>query len=151
VKSVKQKPVKMRNETDLLSACLKTLEANGVMCWRQNSGAARYESEAGDSYYVSMTGKMRGVSDIIGLLPGGRFLAVECKWMDGRIKKHQQEFLDAVNRSGGLGVVVRSIAELREKVLIHARTASDVAGGSKSEIARESGNEAQRPRACDAN
>jgi hypothetical protein len=56
-----------------------------------------------------------GCSDVLGLLsPSGRFLAVEVKRVGGRLTERQRGFLDAINRAGGLGVVVHSAAELQQ-------------------------------------
>ena len=57
-----------------------------------------------------------GVSDILGILPGGRLLAVEVKTNRGRVSPLQQLFLDAINRKGGLAFVARSVDEVRMEV-----------------------------------
>ena len=57
-----------------------------------------------------------GVSDILGILPGGRLLAVEVKTNRGRVSPLQQLFLDAINRYGGLGFVARSVEDVRREV-----------------------------------
>jgi len=125
---MKQKIVKMRSETELVAACVATLKANGCLVWRQNSGGFTDD----EGRYVAMQWGIKGVSDIIGLLPGGRFLAVEVKWRSGALRPHQEDFLKAVNEAGGLGVVVRSIAELRERVLIHAESTRDIEGSTET-------------------
>ncbi|OCC14769.1 hypothetical protein DBT_1829 [Dissulfuribacter thermophilus] len=53
-----------------------------------------------------------GVSDILGVLPGGRFLAIEVKTRRGRLTRRQEAFLSAVNRQGGLGFVARSLEDV---------------------------------------
>jgi hypothetical protein len=58
----------------------------------------------------------RGSADIIGLLPGGRFLAVECKSAKGRLSPVQAAWLGEVERSGGAVFVARSADELRTKM-----------------------------------
>jgi hypothetical protein len=55
-----------------------------------------------------------GSSDIEGVLPGGRFLAVECKAKDGRLSPEQKQFLAEVEALGGLAVTVRGWWELAE-------------------------------------
>jgi hypothetical protein len=49
-----------------------------------------------------------GSSDILGILPGGRFLAVECKAPEGgRLSPEQRQFLDEVRALGGLSLVAK--------------------------------------------
>ena len=54
----------------------------------------------------------KGVSDCIGLLPDGRFLAIEIKSSVGIVSDEQQSFIDDVNKSGGLAFVARSAKEV---------------------------------------
>ena len=56
----------------------------------------------------------KGSNDILGVLPGGRFLAVECKAKGGRLSPEQKQFLANVQELGGLAVVVRGWQELDE-------------------------------------
>jgi len=58
----------------------------------------------------------KGVADIIGCLPNGRFLAVEVKAEKGRVSEHQEQFIKDVNRAGGLGFVARGISQVREQL-----------------------------------
>ena len=62
---------------------------------------------------------MKGVSDILGIVPCmtpqgvvGRFMAVECKTPKGKVSEHQEAFLQAVDDSGGLAMIVRSVSDL---------------------------------------
>lgn len=74
-----------------------------------------------------------GSSDIIGIVgleriepidtmharrlpPRGIFLALEVKTQTGRIRPEQQQFLDLVNRRGGVGRVVRSVDDARAAI-----------------------------------
>lgn len=53
-------------------------------------------------------GLTKGGSDIIGIAPDGRFLAVEVKTTTGRIRPEQQRFIDAVIAAGGVAGIARS-------------------------------------------
>jgi hypothetical protein len=101
-------------EGAVVKACLEYLELRGVYAYRQNTGAAEYQDKAGKKRFVRY-GKP-GVSDIIGVLPGGRFLAVECKAPGGRLSEYQINFLNDIERMGGLAVTARSVEDL-EKAL----------------------------------
>lgn len=57
------------------------------------------------------TGLPPGFSDLFGLTKTGRFIAAEVKTPTGRVSPQQAAFLAAVERNGGAGAVVRSVAE----------------------------------------
>jgi hypothetical protein len=89
-------------ESVVLRACMQYLTLKGIFHWRNNTGAVKM----GKGRWVSFG--LKGSSDIIGLLPDGRFLAVECKAERGRLSPEQRAFLDRVNATHGLALVARS-------------------------------------------
>ncbi len=97
-------------EKDILAACLRLLNLLGILAWRSNSGGLHAEHK-GKRRYVRFSGAL-GLSDIIGVLPDGRFFACETKRPGGKLTTNQGAFLDAVNRVGGLGLCVTSPEEL---------------------------------------
>lgn len=103
--------VERAREADVLHACLDLLRLRGVVAWRQNQGAMKQAGRNGRERFIRFAG-IRGISDIIGVLPDGRFLAIECKRPGQRPTPDQLAFLEAVNRAGGLGIVVYDVAEL---------------------------------------
>ncbi len=96
-------------ETALVKACLIWLNLKGVFAWRQNTGAtvATYK---GKQRFVRYG--LAGTSDIIGILPGGQFLAIECKLPGGKPTPLQVAFLAVIVAYGGVGIVVHSLEEL---------------------------------------
>jgi len=78
--------------------------------WRNNSGALKDETKRPVFF-----GKV-GSSDILGLLPGGRFICVECKSKKGKLSEKQKDFLAEVERLGGLAIVARSVDDVIEAV-----------------------------------
>lgn len=102
--------MKRRTETQLVSACLDMLAIHGIFAWRNNTTGV-YDPTR--SRFRRFTG-MKGVSDILGVMNGGRLLAVECKHGWGTLTKEQRAFLSAVADRGGLAMVVRSVDELIE-------------------------------------
>lgn len=56
-------------------------------------------------------GLMVGSSDIIGVGPDGRFLAIEVKTKTGRASTEQKTFIDIINKSGGIAGIARSVEE----------------------------------------
>jgi len=55
--------------------------------------------------------RIKGIADILGIAPGGRFLAIEVKSADGRLSKEQRLFLRSVQDAGGIAFVARSVKQ----------------------------------------
>jgi hypothetical protein len=91
----------------LVKACLDYLALRDVFAWRSNN-AGVWDAKK-KCYRFNGT---RGVPDILGCLPGGRLLAVECKDGRGKLTDEQYAFLVNVNALGGLALCVRSVGEL---------------------------------------
>ena len=96
----------MTPEGRIKAGCLRYLERRGFFVWNNPSGAVRIAPDR----WVHFGRK--GSSDIIGVLPDGRFLAVEVKAPHGRLSPEQSAFLEKVRGMKGMAVVVRSFREL---------------------------------------
>lgn len=59
---------------------------------------------------------MPGIADILGVLPGGRFLAIEVKRPGSRLTVDQDAFLGKINASGGLAFMASSLEEVITKL-----------------------------------
>ena len=104
----------MTPEGYVVSACLDYLAVRGIHAWRNNSGVSRPERRDGSRGFVRF-GHV-GSADIIGVLPGGRFLGIECKAPRGNLSRHQLEFGQRVRADGGIYMVVRSVDDLIEQL-----------------------------------
>jgi hypothetical protein len=104
--------VKGDREADILKSCLAYLKVRGIFAWRANSGGTMM-GEGARKRFVRFNGAP-GCSDVVGVLPGGRVLALEVKRPGGRPTGKQQLFLDTVRRLGGLALCVHSLEELVE-------------------------------------
>jgi hypothetical protein len=105
--------MKSPTESALVQGCLDLLKLKGILAWRSDNAGVR-RSVAGRTFW-SFSG-LKGVSDILGIVEGGRLLAVECKAPQGKVSPDQQWFIDTVQALGGLAGVVRCISDL-EKLL----------------------------------
>jgi hypothetical protein len=100
----------MTPEGSIKKSILSFLELNGIFCWNNPTGAVQIKPGR-----FMRFGKV-GSADIVGILPGGRFLAVEVKTDKGRLSDEQAEFIADIRRLGGLAVIARSTLDV-EKVL----------------------------------
>jgi hypothetical protein len=99
-------------EADLMRRIQVALSANGARLFRNNVGVLK---DARGQYVAY--GLCKGSSDLIGWTKTGRFLAIEVKTEGGKTTEEQKRFIEAVNLSGGLAFVARSVDEAIEKYL----------------------------------
>ena len=97
-------------EGAIVTAVLELLAYRGVFARRINVGPIPAK---GGGFRRS---RMVGISDILGVLPGGRFLAIECKAPGGRVRPEQADFIAAVNRKGGLAFVAVSTLDVERRL-----------------------------------
>ena len=99
--------MKQPKESEIQHTILEWLRWQGVYCWKQNTSGI----------YKHSTGKyipsgMKGVSDILGILKGGIFLAIEVKRPKHQPTETQQYFLDKITKNGGVAFCAHSIEEV---------------------------------------
>ena len=63
----------------------------------------------------------KGVSDIIGIAPGGQFLAIEIKGKGKKPTPLQQQFLEAVKEDGGIAIVAYSVEDVIKGLGVEGR------------------------------
>jgi hypothetical protein len=133
-------PIKTMTESEIQNAILLRYGREpDLTLWRQNTGVAQ-EQPWKREHLERLVGMLRvgrlaealsllvsllrekprftryglavGSADIVGIVgPRGTFLALEVKTPTGRVSKEQQQWLDIVNRRGGVARVVRSVEE----------------------------------------
>ena len=96
------------SEKALRDAILQYLNFKGVYAWKQNTGAMYLEGR-----FIRFAAP--GMPDIIGIMPDGRFLAVETK-ATGRVTAHQKAFLDNVRQRGGIAILAYSVDDVARAV-----------------------------------
>jgi len=99
------------SEREVVAACLHLLLLKSIFAWRNNTGAVLSEYKGKKRFFRY---GYKGSSDILGVLPDGRLLAVECKGKYGKLTPDQEKFLDRIRRSNGVAVVARDAHELNE-------------------------------------
>ena len=87
----------MNAETDIQRKVMAALKALRVPAWRVNATSRSYRMAVNP-----------GMSDIIAILPGGRFLGLEVKVPGARVSDAQIDFGGEVEKAGGVYLVVTS-------------------------------------------
>jgi hypothetical protein len=100
-------------ESSLVRAVLQLLALRGVCAWRCNSGGLSRTDAAGRRRYYKFAG-VEGLSDVAGVLPGGRALFVECKRPGRKATVAQAAFLDRMRAQGAVALVVEDVRDLAE-------------------------------------
>lgn len=106
-------------ESDIQAEVMIALSRAGCVVWRNNVAQAwvgEYaRTRTGDVLIKNArplhAGLCVGSSDVIGIAPDGRFLAVEVKSKRGTVTDDQHRFIEAVIRAGGVAGVARSAGE----------------------------------------
>ncbi len=99
-----------RRETEITREILRYLAAVGCLAWRNNTGAVRGQHK-GKARVVHF-GHV-GSSDILGVMPGGRFLAIEVKRRGQAVTREQAAFLALVHQLGGQALVATKVDDVR--------------------------------------
>ena len=96
--------MKSPRETALVKTVIEYLSLRGWLSWRNNTGRLKVGQRLVSFGRVG-SGDVFAVRD-------GVFLSVECKMPGRQPTEHQREWIDSVNRHGGMAMVVRSIEDL---------------------------------------
>jgi len=99
------------SENDIQNAILEFLRLKKITAWRNNNGAV-YDKGAGSFRRKNKWEVIYGSpSDILGVLPDGKFLTIEVK-KNSKEKPSdgQKKFIKNINNSKGIGFVAFSIA-----------------------------------------
>ena len=95
-------------EREVLRDCLAYLNAHPRVAFAFRANTGLVATPDGKRRFKA---GFKGCSDILGMLKGGRLLAVECKRAGKLATPEQQSFLDRVNDCGGLAFVATCIRD----------------------------------------
>ena len=117
-KKVLFEPIKPRTKTTpsrnipesvILKSIMEYLRYEPKVAWRMRCNSGTFMD--GDRYISSTS--QRGLSDIVGMLKGGRCFCIEVKSKTGKVMEHQTEFLELIKSGGGLAGIARSIDDVK--------------------------------------
>lgn len=90
-------------ESDIQRLIMLALSEAGCLIFRNNVGVLKNAAGIPIRFGLAI-----GSSDLIGIAPGGRFLAVEIKTPTGKATPEQIRFIEAVRARGGIAGIARS-------------------------------------------
>ena len=93
-------------ESDIQRLVMLALSDAGCLIWRNNTGCLKNQAGIPIKFGLCV-----GSSDLIGITPDGKFLAVEIKTPTGRATPDQKRFINAVRSRGGIAGIARSTAD----------------------------------------
>lgn len=79
--------------------------------WRNNTGAVKAQYK-GKSRFIRFG--QPGISDILGIMNDGKFLAIEVKTEKGVLTEKQADFMDRIIEAKGIAFVARSVKDVIE-------------------------------------
>jgi len=97
----------MLKESNILKSIRLWCGQNNILCFRCNVG--KFKTDNG---WID-TGLPNGWSDLVLLLPKGRFVFVECKNATGKLREDQVRFANAVTALGFEYLVARDVSDVQ--------------------------------------
>ena len=102
-------------EQNIENEILLWLNMSGIFAWKVKTVGVfdpvkKIYRRSNNRYHI------KGVSDVLGILPDGKLLAIEVKSKAGRASPEQIQFIDKIKASGGVALIARSLEEVIETV-----------------------------------
>lgn len=111
-------------EKELENLIIDTLRLRGIFCWK-NQSVGIFDPRT-KRFRTTTKRQLKGVSDILGIMPDGRFLAIEVKRPVKKPRSQEQlrkiasreqvEFIEKINENGGIGFFADNMDELKNKL-----------------------------------
>jgi hypothetical protein len=97
-------------EKDIENLILQWLNNAGFFAWK-NQSVGIYDATRKRYRKPNNKWHINGVSDILGILPDGKFLAIEVKTAKtkNRVSCAQKDYLQAIDSNGGVAIVAWSL------------------------------------------
>ena len=96
-------------EAQLLSFTLNLLRISGCCFWRVPNGGVMHSI---GGKIIRKASPIKGMPDIAGVMPNGRFYAIELKTVSGKLSPEQKNWIERLNHTGAMAVVLRSTKEV---------------------------------------
>ena len=96
-------------ETLLKNIILDYLKYKNIFCWLTNT-AGNFSIKT-NSYYKNPR-LLKGVGDIVGIMPSGKFFCVECKVSKNKQSPEQKEFQTNIVKNKGIYILAYSLEDV---------------------------------------
>jgi hypothetical protein len=96
---------------------IEYLTSRGCYVWRNNTGAFvrnYYNMREGRWKETYFRSGMKGLPDILGIAPDGKFIGIEVKTTTGRTSDEQKRVIAEMANRGGWAFVARSLDEVKK-------------------------------------
>lgn len=104
-------PSQNAGEKSVMKIISQFLALHKIPHWRINSGGLK------DRNNRLVRFGAKGMSDYYAIGSSGVSIWIECKRpKGGRLSEAQRNFLDCINRNGGIGIVVNSVESLEQQL-----------------------------------
>lgn len=101
-------------ESTIEAEILWRLYKLGIFCWKNASGGF-FDGKRMRRHVNPFA--IPGTSDILAI-KDGVFIAIEVKSAKGKPSPHQLDFIEKVNKNGGIAFIARSWEEVKEKLAL---------------------------------
>lgn len=108
----------MKLEKEIENEILCFLNEIGIFAWK-NQSVGIYDERKKCYRRPKNRHHIKGVSDIIGILPSGRFIGIEVKSESGRASEDQLKFITRANDRNGLCFISRSVEQTYDEIEKH--------------------------------
>lgn len=110
----------LMSETTVQNAILDMLIVNHKVAWCMAITTGQFKVKGGFvtvGHYIDEAGKrMTGMSDIMGQLIDGRLFAIEVKQPGKEPTKEQLDYIDMVNKNGGVAFWCDNVSDAKEAI-----------------------------------
>lgn len=108
-KSTRSSPI--ISEKLIEKSILQWLSVKGIKAWKNHS-VGIFDPRQGQFRAIRGQFTQKGTADILGILPDGKFLAIEVKSEKGRVTDEQAQFIDDILHRNGFAIIARSLDEV---------------------------------------
>lgn len=108
----------MKLEKEIENEILCFLNEIGIFAWK-NQSVGIYDERKKCYRRSNNRFHLRGVPDIISIMPNGRFLGIEVKSPTGRPTEDQLKFISKSNECGALCFIARSVEQTYDEIEKH--------------------------------
>lgn len=102
-----------QKESKLQKEIIDYLKIRGCVVFKHRN-VGIYKQSTGK--YIPLSAGEKGISDIIGCMPDGKFIAIEVKAEKGKPSENQIEFLEKVKKNKGISILAYSITDVFDKL-----------------------------------